>query len=472
MCPLPLMLAFLRNITPPETYSRLTAFAMHILIILSFWLFGFSVFDVDSIVAHAAPLTPITSAPAHLLTLSAAMKYAIENSPALHATEQNLEASTHASSAQWNSSYLPRLSLNGNLRHVSEVPEIQIGPSKMPFGDHKGYSVGPALTYTIWDSGSRGNLQDSLIELVKAKRELKEATALQVQLVTETAYIQTQLTQEVLELTRKAAELSRGQNHDIARRLHSGAVSQLDAMAAQMDVSLYELKVAQSEGDFATSVAELQALVGPLDETSELRLENLTDSAERSAQMKPPPLSHEHPQILAQTHLAKSLTAAAQAQSSGYWPTLQAQVKSTIDYPNGPILEEIHQNTAMVNMSWSLWDWGSTKNLTAEKRAEAQAAEFQKEQMDIEWDRDYQKASALLESLRTQRKKANDLAQQAERLAKLNYSTYKVGKLTFLQVQTANLKWLEARIRKTQVDAQFLSMSHHLKFLAGIKETP
>jgi len=420
-------------------------------------------------------------AAAHL-TLSEALQRAHQNSNYIKSAEKSFEAAEHKADAQFGS-YFPKLSLEANYHYLTEVPTIQLGATSFSFGDNENYSYGPVLSYTLWDGGTRTDLHRSLSQFVEAQKEQKQGVRLSVSLETEVAYVQAQLFQSVLAFSQRSAELSREQLKDISHRHASGSVSKIDSLSAQMDVSNYELHVANHKGNFQAALVKLISLTGPILNSSQvsadregvdslnIQLDQLLSSADRVAQKKISAFSESHPHVEAQRHLSQSLEFASNAEAGQYWPHIQLQAKSSVDYPNGPILREVHQNVVMVNLNWTLWDWASTRHRVGEKRAAAFAAEFQANDQEVKMERDYQQAVVQLKSLREQRERAKEIAIQAERLAKLNYASYRAGGLAYLQVQTANLKLMEARIRRAQIEAQFLTQYYQLQFFAGKKET-
>ena len=51
--------------------------------------------------------------------------------------------------AQRAAAYMPKLSLEGTYRHLSNVPELNLEQAEIPFGQHDNYSVGPQLVYNV-----------------------------------------------------------------------------------------------------------------------------------------------------------------------------------------------------------------------------------------------------------------------------------------------------------------------------------
>jgi outer membrane protein TolC len=151
---------------------------------------------------------------------------------------------------------------------------------------------------------------------------------------------------------------------------------------------------------------------------------------------------------------------------SGHWPILQLRAKSSLDYPDGPNLRQVHQDTIMLNMDWPLFEFGEVSSKVAAKRAEALGALHQKEQEALDLTRDWTKANARLDSLLQQRQSADLSVSRGKELARLKFSAYRLGKSSFSEVQTINLELLEAQIRKAQIEAQMLIQYHSLRFLA------
>lgn len=403
------------------------------------------------------------------LSLHDAELRAIANSPRLKAADADLQSARLQVRGQW-PSLLPQLSFTTDYRYVSEVPDLTIGPTSMPFGSHDTYSIGPVLSYTLWDTNGRLNLHRSLALLAEARQQDRSMTELQLIYNTRVAYAQAQLSQQEFKLVSESLEVAKIQHHDIERLVQTGAASSLDLLNSQMDVSNYELKVAQGLAEEQASTAELAALLGEPGRTEAYDLDPI-DSTLSNATTAKARLSPDHPQLQSAERLAESRDFAAKSEASGYWPVIQFQAKASLDYPDGPNLQQVQQKTVSLNLNWPLWDWGHTRAAVAHDRADALAARYRREQTGIELQRDLTKALARITSLLEQRKTAQKVVQEGDRLAQLKYKSFRLGKITFSEVQSANLQLLNARIQKARVDAQVLTQYHTLLFLAG-KETP
>ena len=405
------------------------------------------------------------------LSLQEAVLMAKSNSEALKANVATAESASFSADAAYGGLF-PKLSLDGNYRRQSVVPEVTVGTKTIELTDSYSYSIGPTLTYTLWDSGLRRTQVSSLEEVSIAKAKQAVSTESQIVLATQIAYVQTALASESLDFAQRAAVSSETQNKDIHFRLKGGASSRLDSLNSDAEVSNYRIKVQQAMSDLKTAQADLRYLIGDF-QTTDASVEGLADLLSRSSSDQSvnhgsfDPLSH--PLIQAQSHLELAALSQAKSQRAGYWPNLNLQLRSSLDYPNGPAFEQIRQNTIALNFSWSLFEFGSTRNLVAAKSAEAMAAAHAKQDLEAGLKRDFEKAAAKIQGLRGQLKEGEVLVSKLEELAKLNYSTYRFGRLSYSEVQTSNLRLLETKIRVASLRAQLLVQLFNLQYL-GEKE--
>lgn len=88
-------------------------------------------------------------------------------------------------------------------------------------------------------------------------------------------------------------------------------------------------------------------------------------------------------------------------------------------------------------------------------------------QLEKDMRRDRDKAADQLSGLIAQQEINRQYVMQAEELARLVYSSYIAGRSTFLEVQTANTRALEAKIQSLRTDIQVLMQLAVLENLSG-----
>ena len=405
------------------------------------------------------------------LSLSEAEMLALKQSPWLKATQSERAAAAHQADAQW-ATYFPKLSFEANGKYVSEIPKLRIGLTDQPFGDNESYSLGPTLSYVLWDSGIRRHTYKSL-RLLQDARSF-EVAAVQRQLLfnTRMSYLQAQISAEKFRYVSDVLASVQRQTTDIEKRFRAGSVNRLDYLNSQMDLASYEVRASQARVDWQSALSDLRRVLGEVNEAPvEWQLEKMQDGL-GVGETHGLQLDRQHPQLSVVSKTADSLQEAASAKQAAHWPQVQVSARSSVDYPHGPSLQQVQQNTFMVNMSWSLFEFGRVQNEVEKARADALAARWRRDRAEIDMVRDWEKAWASLQAFSEQRNSAARAAERGAELAKLKFSAYSFGKISFSDVQTANLQLLEAQIRLAQIQGQMLSQIYFLRMLSGEEKTP
>jgi outer membrane protein TolC len=146
---------------------------------------------------------------------------------------------------------------------------------------------------------------------------------------------------------------------------------------------------------------------------------------------------------------------------------VQLSAKTTLEYPNGPVLENINQNTFTALLTMPIFEGSRTLHQADQKLKEAQASRFQSEQLKVDLNRDFKKAQDLLQSLKDQQKLAAQDVLKSDEVAKLFYKSYKAGQINLTDVQSANVRALISRVNAARIDAQILNQLITLKALSG-----
>ena len=433
----------------------------------------------------ALSLSAFAETPVLKITLHDAEIEVIKGSNLLKSSISEEEASDFHRKSQF-AALLPRLSVEGSYQYITTVPEMAIGnlpPIRLTTNSM--YSVGPVLRYTLWDSFSAKKGYDSVSKLAEARVEDRKNTELQLLLSTRISYVQVQLASEELRLVNNSLSLARAQNRDISTRFKSGAASRLDSVTSERTVLNYELQFKQRQTNLSATLKDLLALLndtgknametdlshpGPLDVDQVslvLQLDSLADSISNEGQSGNFSFNEDQPQLKSLKLQAEASDLAASGQTAKLFPVIQVSAKTSFDYPNGPIAEQIHQNTLMLGVSLPFYLGDPTWHLASEKRKEAEAERFRGEQLRIDIGRDFRKLQEQLNSLHDQRDLAAKDVKMSEEVANLYYNSYKAGKSNILDVQTANNLALQAKVNAARLDAQMLSQIDTLKALSG-----
>jgi len=416
----------------------------------------------------------------------------LARSPALEGALRNAQAGRSRADGQW-ALLMPRLTLDGSYRYVDELPVVAFGPGPgKPFGAHNNWSVGPTVTWTLWDEGA---IRKSWKSQQARARSAEQAAALagrQARLGARLAYFQLQLALENGRLLGQSLALAQSQYEDIDRRVKAGAASRVDDLSAHQQVLEFRKEYRQTQAELAGALREIFALTEstaawdlslPADaRTGSLPVYIATPSVSVAVdplEFRPPELEAAggaaldpaHPRLRQSSEQAEAARLAAAGLSAGEWPKFQVAGRSDYEYPNGPVLERVQQNTLSLTASLPLFEARKTARDAEEQRNLAAAADAGRRQASDELARDWGKARDQLAALRDQETLDRSSVDETAEVARLVYSAYAAGSRTFLEVQSANLRALQARASAARTQAQISIQLAVLDSLAA-KETP
>ncbi len=166
-------------------------------------------------------------------TLPQALRDAREKSSNLKAFSSSAQAAQHQADSAGAALY-PNLSVQGSYFYQTEVPSLTLGPvGPVSFGTNSNYSVGPVLSYTLFDGGKIRDNAKSHDLLAKARETNTATQEKQMELSVRQAYFRVQYALKQLVLTSDLLKLSSAQSRDIDLRFHAGSSSKLDQIQAR-----------------------------------------------------------------------------------------------------------------------------------------------------------------------------------------------------------------------------------------------
>jgi outer membrane protein TolC len=418
------------------------------------------------------------------ITLEQAEAQALEYSPLIKAKQAEQQAAL--AKAQSQSALLwPKLSVEGKVNYITEVPEFEIAlpipnaqPMQLAMGDNLNYSVGLQAVWNVWDSMAIRASAKALDKIAEAKNNEIHAVKREVRLQARLAYFQTQLTLERVNLLMDALRLAQAQHRDIQAQAQVGASSRIDRLSSELEVIARERQLREARNALATAMRQMYFLMGqepqqtvslPLGERAVKRLptsvappsvivvlDPMETSHTKMESAQKAELSNEHPNLLSLVALTEAAQQRTTSARSGYWPQVFVSVKTSLDYPNGPVLEQVHQTAAGASVSWPLWQGGRTGSLVKEQSAQGQAREANQEQVKSQLQLTWQNAQDQLTQLQDVQKLNARATQHSETLAHLVYKAYQAGRVKYLEVQASNLRVLEASTQSAITDTQIL----------------
>jgi cobalt-zinc-cadmium efflux system outer membrane protein len=415
----------------------------------------------------------VAATPHFALSLSSAETAALAYSPRLKAAAEQIAASRDRADSQ-RALLIPRLTLDGSYKYVTEVPEMR----GTAYGAHRNTSIGPTLTWTLWDQGALYKGWRSQLSLVQSQKDAEALARNQILLGSRLAYFQVQLALEQVRLIGDFMNLAESQYQDIRKRLSAGSASRVDALSAHQEVLSRRKDFRQAQADLASALHELLTLTG---NTTSYDLSRVVDGRVASSlpaytgsptllleldPLSPCPVELAaaakrdfdavHPQLRMYSDQAEANRLSAKSLSAGRWPKILLSGRSSYDYPNGPVLETVQQNAVSLSASVPLFEASKTQRETDEQNRRAAAAEATRQQSFDELRRDWFKARDQYGALRDQEALDRESVSETGEISRLKYLMYKEGGLTFLEVENANLKALQSKVTAALTQAQML----------------
>jgi len=423
------------------------------------------------------PLSPAAERSEFKVTLKDAEEGALAASNQYKSVKLSAAAARAAADAAGTSLY-PRLSLDGNLKYTETIPAIAMpaalgGPK--PLGDNWNYSIGPSAYWTL-DGGTLRSGREVARKTASARSAEAENVRRQVLLKARAAYFGLQLALEKVYLIGENLQLSLNQLKDIELGVKAGSRSRLDGIRARLETTATRRDLLRARSELSSALSDFSLLTGfpvppgeglPLD--ARLAGKDYAASARLLVRAEPyeeilsrfmPDAGRTPgkalPSVTALSEQAGAYRAAAAGYKAERFPRLTFSARSSIDYPNGPKLYSFLQNSAGVSLSLPLFESGRIADREKETLLNAGSAEEKKNEAALEAGRDFAKALDEYEALMEEQLLNIEAVDDASQAAKLAYESYKAGGGTWLEVESANLKALQAKTGAASANAEIL----------------
>lgn len=373
------------------------------------------------------------------------------------------------------SNHIPRLTLDGNFKYLSEIPEINMAPGRtLKFGDNKNYSIGPTLSMTIFDFNSKENLQTSLDKNLSSKENEAKGLKANILFKVRFHYLNIVFLQEKRNLISESLKVANKQLKDVIAKNRFGSGSKLDLLTAQKEV--HELESQLKEIDFNVTAEQIELykitfhqkiknadLIGNTN-----RLENLNDLQSRFMNYKQfAQDAGSNAKVKSMKDLSDSFESQAQSISKQRYPKINLIARTSLDYPNGPDLNAFNQNTIGVSLSMPLFDGGEISHNVNEKNLQAMALKTQAINEERNINESVFLATKRIENLQEQNEIIQKKTDETSEIAYLMYKSYQDGRATFIEVERANVKRRESKLSLSSNQYQIILNLIQLANVAG-----
>jgi outer membrane protein TolC len=446
--------------------------------VFSLWLF---------FVMQALPASAETTS--LRLTLAEVEQLAVTHSLAAVKSDAQLQAARAEREARvgW-----PRLTLEGSYRYQTEVPEGNIGPASIQFGQHNNYSIGPALSYRFFDAGVESKALESAAAAVRSRAGQAQLARQRALLDVRLAYGKVQGSVEELRLIQESYRLVESRLADVSRRVRAGSASKLEFYAVKRELHQMQLRFSQAQENLAEQVRKLASLVGiidlpeplvPIDGSAKgareksrgnftVTLQGIDKTISDLGTVESQKVATNHPALLAIRESVQAAKFSAASKRAEGYPSLQVFAKSSYEYPNGPLDEQVWQNAVGLSLSWVLFDGGVRSRQAESKEAESVGLNADLQQLEKDLQESWNLLRGQLRAITGQREFAQAAISTAEQETKLINANYRAGAATYLEVQRADTQVLEAKTALARLRTQEIALRANLKFLATEGTSP
>lgn len=373
------------------------------------------------------------------------------------------------------SNYIPKLTLDGNYKYLSEIPEISMVPgTTLKFGDNNNYSIGPTLSVTLLDFNSKSHQQDSLDNNLSAKENESKSLKVNQLFKTRFHYLNLVFLQEKRNLISNSLQVANQQLKDVISKKRFGSGSKLDLLTAQKEVHELESQHKEITFNIIAEQAEIFNItfhpkIKEIDfENSANRLENLIELQNRFANYQKITLDElKNSQVESLRDLSDSYESQAKSISKQRYPKVQLIARTSVDYPNGPNTTQFNQNAVGVSLSMPLFDGGEISHTVNEKKYQAMALRHQAQSEERIIHESVQLTLKRIKNLQEQNEIIQKKIDESGEIAKLLYKSYQDGRTTFIEVERANVKSRESRLSLSSNQYQIILNLIQLANLAG-----
>jgi outer membrane protein len=373
--------------------------------------------------------------------------------------------------------YYPSISLDAKGGWVSEVPELELGPIKAGFGDKWSYSAGPTLEYILFDYGQRSGASKSAKAAWQAAQDEADFAEKTLLLGVRQTYFTLQQDLERMYFSAGQLKVAQKQIQDINSAFRAGAKSNLDVSMAQKQELRARINIASARAALGAHLRDLFKLTGadygvdpkyPADwrvQISEgdmpasavIKADRLEDTLKDMKQYHGFDFDENSLKLAALDNMAQYYEYLAESFKGALYPVLGISGGAYFEYPNGPIKEHIFLGRAGVSLRMPLFEGSKNRKQAAAGKSQAQAAQYQKMDLEDELQKLFYLSKSLLYSLDLQADLTKEMIAASQNTASLTYDAYNAGVVTFLEVDSANLGLLESRIALTDIYIESLN---------------
>ncbi|MCL2485491.1 MAG: TolC family protein [Endomicrobia bacterium] len=398
------------------------------------------------------------------ITLAESEKRALETSPSVMAAKNEFNAAEAAADAS-KTSLLPVLSLEGQAYYLTAVPELDItlpaiGHLSKKLGDNWNYSAGLALRWNLFDGNVQKNNSEAARKLADSKKAAYENEKKKTLMNTRIAYFNLITAAANLKFIDEQLDLSISQNNDIRQGARLGSKSKLDEIMSDNEVLIKTRQKNSAKILLIGAIDNLNSLTNNIIKNYDIDLNSL-DSPEALLKIFSKNIDSvfddKNPQLLSLEMLEQYYEFISKSYENMNFPRVNVFGTSMYNYPDGPNLKSVWQNTAGADFYMPVYQFGKNTKLSKQGKFTAMSVENQRQGLYDDLRRLFDRSKEKVKILYTQIDLNKTIISQSKTVAEMTYKSYISGTSRFLDVQFMNLNVLEAQSNETDFYAGLLT---------------
>lgn len=368
--------------------------------------------------------------------------------------------------------YFPSVFLEGSFVYLQNIPKLELstpfGNMEKEMGDNINYSAGIALYWTLFDGNARVKNYKAALALFEAKKAQLEFEKRKVLFELRSAYFKLINALAYLELFNEQMQLSVSQNADIKKSVSAGIRSALDAALSDAEVLRRKRQISAGQIVVIEIVQEINALTDGLISIAEgdggrhkisndlADFDQSSDLFERFIKNTNLNFDEKNPSVLSIELLSQHYEFLSKAQGSLNYPQINVFAKSSLDYPNGPVLESVQQNKAGAEFSMPVYQARGNRNLKNQNRDLSASNKEKAEQVLADLRRQFHYLKQNISLLIDQMQLNKEIVAKNKSASEIVRKSYQAGNAKFLDVLDMDLRVLQAQADEVNAYTQVL----------------
>lgn len=416
------------------------------------------------------------------MSLSACLDYAVQHNPGLLAVKQDI-TTANARLQQAKSAQLPTISSEVSYQNYHELPVFITSFGEFASGWKETYDLQLSITQPLFTWGKITKSVQQAGYQVQISRAAYRQKEQELVYTVKQSFYQVLLSQELVRVNQEAVEVATAHLENARQQFQQGTISNYEVLRSEVELANSKPDLINAQNALKLAIVNLATVLG-LKEIKSLEITGSLTATDTAAitrsQTSSPMVDYTHattqaflnrPEwnlvLLNEKYRELAIPIAATGSKPMVTLTgLHDRKSDTLDTDLGPWL---HYSTAIVGVSWSLYDGWATKAKVAQERSNLAKLRFEKQQLELAIKLEVEQALLNIRSAQEVIVSQEKTIEQAKESYRLSESRYRNGVGTNLEVLDTKVALTRAKTNFAQAQYNFLVALAQLDKVTGIE---